>query len=460
MKKFAPGMKANTGTGPRFSLIDIGLKDSVAVMEGETAFWSIVPATQIPATLGDSELSRLHGDRAADLEREMDALRFQGSPSAVYFNATDRCNLNCRYCYLPEEMRRDGERMGLDDIMKALAVLKEHFTATLPAGARPQFVFHGSEPLLEKESIFAAIDAFGDYFRFGVQTNGVLLDRETVDFLTGRGVSIGISVDAHNAEVADTVRQTWNEKGAFDKALTALRLLAGYPALSVICTVTQANVGFLTEIVDFFFKENVTTAMLNPVRCTQRGGRDLKPDNAVLALEFTRALDRTFELFEATGRKMVIANFANVLAGIVGPTTRQLMCDISPCGGGRCFFAVSASGDLFPCSEFIGLSEFKGGNLFQDKVGDVLESPPFKRITGRRIESFEPCAGCAIRHFCGAPCPAEVFAATGELNAPSPYCEFYEEQVRYALRVIAARREAAYLWDDWDESTEEVFSLK
>jgi len=133
------------------------------------------------------------------------------------------------------------------------------------------------------------------------------------------------------------------------------------------------------------------------------------------------------------------------------------MCDISPCGGGRCFVAVSAHGDLFPCSEFIGFPEYRGGNLYEDDLNAVLESPPFKEITTRKVEDIAPCASCAIRHFCGAPCPAEVRVVSKTVKAPSPYCQFYEEQVRYAFRVLAQGREAAYLWDNWEQETEETF---
>jgi uncharacterized protein len=212
-------------------------------------------------------------------------------------------------------------------------------------------------------------------------------------------------------------------------------------------------------MVKFYHEHGIKVVMLNPVRCTLKGGQDLKPDNNEFAKIFCRALDRTFELFENSGKKLIVSNFANVLAGIVGPTGRRLMCDISPCGGGRCFFAVSATGDVFPCSEFIGFPEYKGGNLYQNDLDMVLKSAPFQDITTRKIEAIEPCGNCAIRHFCGAPCPAEVKSISGSLNSPSPYCEFYEEQVRYAFRVIAKGREEAYLWDGWQEETEETFKM-
>jgi len=31
------------------------------------------------------------------------------------------------------------------------------------------------------------------------------------------------------------------------------------------------------------------------------------------------------------------------------------------------------------------------------------------------------------------------------------FCEFYEEQVRYAFRLIADGRAGDFLWDDWDD---------
>jgi uncharacterized protein len=150
---------------------------------------------------------------------------------------------------------------------------------------------------------------------------------------------------------------------------------------------------------------------------------------------------------------MVIANFANVLVSIVAPTARRLMCDISPCGGGRCFFAVSAKGDLFPCSEFIGIPEFRGGNLFAGEIEEALRSPAFKKVTGRRAEAIEPCSRCAVRHFCGSPCPAEAHEMNGSMDRPGAFCELYEEQVRYALRLIADGKEEGYLWDGWDAET-------
>jgi uncharacterized protein len=149
-----------------------------------------------------------------------------------------------------------------------------------------------------------------------------------------------------------------------------------------------------------------------------------------------------------------VANFANILIAILAPTARRLMCDISPCGGGRSFFALATNGDLFPCSEFIGLPAFNGGNLFRQPVEEILGSPAFRLVAGRKVEDIAGCEICPIRHFCGSPCPAEAHEMNGGMEEKGAFCAFYEEQVRYALRLIADGRHGDFLWDGWDEAVE------
>jgi uncharacterized protein len=106
---------------------------------------------------------------------------------------------------------------------------------------------------------------------------------------------------------------------------------------------------------------------------------------------------------------------------------------------------------MFPCSEFIGLKKFKGGNIFKNNINKVLESQSFNLVTKRRIENIDSCSKCAIRHFCGSPCPAEAHEMNGSIETRGAFCELYIEQVHYALRLIADGKENAYLWNDWDK---------
>lgn len=457
VEKNIPDSFINTGNGPVFQPIDIGHEDYIALIAPDTAFWSLVRKEQLGDVISGDKLLTDYQQKVDDFSAEMDMLRFHLKPSAVYFNPTERCNLNCSYCYIPETMRKTGRHMTEDEVINALERLHNYFQETMQDGRLPQIIFHGAEPMLNRKAVFAAIELFADRFRFGVQTNATLLDDEAIAFLTSHEVSIGLSLDAPIAEIADLTRMTWGGRGVFDTVSQVMDKLQGYDAYNVICTINQENLLQLSDIVDFFHAKQVPACMLNVIRCTLSGAREIKPDDSEVIAHFFAALDRSYELYQQTGRKLIIVNFANILISILAPTARRLMCDISPCGGGRSFFALAANGDLYPCSEFIGLPAFNGGNLFEDSIENVLDSPAFQKVTQRKVENIDSCSNCAIRHFCGSPCPAEAYEMNGGMDQPGAYCAFYEAQVRYAFRLIADGKENAFLWDGWDEGTEMTF---
>lgn len=439
--------------------VDIGHPVYAAVTDPASAFWALVDKQRIAeATAEETPLMREWREKAGDFARELHDLRFKLTPSGVYLNPTERCNLDCTYCYLPSQQRSRGSHMPTEKLITALGTLRDYFRSVMPEGRLPRAIFHGAEPLMNRDAVFAAIEHFGDDFAFGIQTNGTLLDDRALDFLTARNISIGLSLDGPLAAITDATRQTWGGKSVHDKVLTAMEKLRGYGSWSVITTCTTENLPHLTHIVELFHAHEVPTCMLNTVRCTLPGARSVKPADEDLGTALFAALDRSHQLYRESGRKLVVANFANILIGILAPTARRLMCDISPCGGGRAFFALAADGGLYPCSEFIGLPAFRGGNLFEDKgIETALNSAAFGSVTGRDVDTFAPCNECSIRHFCGSPCPAEAHEMNGGMPQTGAFCEFYKAQVNYALRLIANGIADDYLWDGWDDGTETVF---
>ena len=47
----------------------------------------------------------------------------------------------------------------------------------------------------------------------------------------------------------------------------------------------------------------------------------------------------------------------------------------------------------------------------------------------------------------------------GGMRRTGAFCEHYEDQVRYALRLIADGKHEAYLWDNWDADTKTSFEM-
>ncbi|RJQ15041.1 MAG: peptide-modifying radical SAM enzyme CbpB [Nitrospiraceae bacterium] len=419
----------NNTRGISFSNIDTEWK---LALDPENVFWGLLPRNNGEFMLPD-DLIKLYNKEREHLDTEMKNFRFNEPLNCVYIDPTDRCNANCPYCYIPAKIRRHGTQMTWEQLDMTLSKIAEHFNGMKK---KPVIVFHAAEPLLAKDIIFEGIKKYHNKMLFGIQTNALLLEKKDAAFMMKYRVGVGISLDAATAAVNNRSRVSVKGEGNFKKAVQALDWFKGYEGLNVIATVTKYNVNKLSELVKFLHKKKVPCMLLNPVRLTQKRSWSLKPDDMVFAKNMMKAVETAMELSQKTKHQIVIGNFANVILAIIAPTARRMMCDISPCGGGRTFLTVTADGEMVPCGEFIGFKEFSGGNIFKTSIDTAMKSKPFKQIRERMVEKIEECDTCDFRHICGSPCPAEMHAR-GNMYQKAAFCEFYKEIIKQAFRMIA-----------------------
>ncbi|MDP1853922.1 MAG: peptide-modifying radical SAM enzyme CbpB [Candidatus Omnitrophota bacterium] len=435
------------------------------ILDSDNLFWSILPKPDNGSVNLSRNLLSLYDKFKDNLDKEMYDFRFGLDLSAIYIDPTDKCNANCPYCYVPPKIRKYGRSMTKDELEFILNKIYAYRSGDNGlASDRPEgnglvsfgqthsqshrkgshkklvIIFHASEPLLVKDIVFYAIEKFKDKFFFGLQTNALLLKQKDVDFLIKHRVGVGISLDSHDPKVNNRLRS-----GNFNQIVNALDWFDGYSGLNVITTITKYNVTHLEKIVKFLHAKKVSCVLLNPMRFTQKYALKLKPDEKIMAQQFLKAVDTAIELSRNSGRQIIVANFANIILAIVSPFARRLMCDISPCGGGRCFFTITAKGEMIPCGEFIGLKGFSGGNIFSAKRADniitqALNSKPFNKIRDRFVENVKECNICDFRNICGSPCPAELHSLD-KFRQKSVFCDFYKAITRHAFKLIAEGKE-------------------
>ncbi|MFH1996208.1 MAG: peptide-modifying radical SAM enzyme CbpB [Candidatus Omnitrophota bacterium] len=411
--------------------------NNTMIVDPENAFWAITENDIDEGAFIPQEVLTLYNDRKGLCDEEMYRFRFETGLTAVYIDPTDRCNANCSYCYIPAARRKQGRSMTQDELDAALTKIEKYFKAQKRT---PVIIFHAAEPLLVKDVLFRSIDRFKDRLYFGIQTNALLLTKEDVRFIKSRKVSIGISIDAPDKLTNDRLRRSFRGGGNFKKAVQALEWFEGYKGLNVIATMTKTNIEKLPALVRFLHTKKVRCVLINPMRLTRKEAIRVKPDEKKMAKYFIRAVDEAIRLSERSSRGIIIGNFTNVLLAIVAPTARRLMCDISPCGGGRTFFTITATGDMIPCGEFVSAKGMSGGNIHKDSIESALRSKAFTRVRNRYVEKIEECNVCAYRNICGAPCPAEL-NAMGDMYQKSVFCEFYKTVIRYAFKLIAEGKE-------------------
>ncbi|MEK6527860.1 MAG: peptide-modifying radical SAM enzyme CbpB [Nitrospirota bacterium] len=407
------------------------------LLDADNVFWGITKSNNNSDALISRELLSLYERVKGKCDREMEDFRFSTELTAIYIDPTDLCNADCPYCYVPVKTRKYGRSMTQEELDSILQKIAKYFAG------RPKkavIIFHASEPLLVKDIIFKAIERFKNNFYFGIQTNGLLLEDKEIKFIKDNNVGIGISLDASNAVLNNRLRFSATHGGNFKKVIRAIDSFNGYEGLNVITTITKLNVRNLPVLVRLLHKKKVPCVLINPVRLTQKNARFLKPDDKVMAKYFIEAVEEAVRYSKTSKHKIIIGNFANIILGIIAPTARRLMCDISPCGGGRCFLTITACGDMIPCGEFIGLREFRGGNIFKDSIDQAMASEPFKKMRSRIVEDIAECDLCTFRNICGAPCPAELHAF-GNMHKKAVFCEFYKEIINYAFKLIAEGKE-------------------
>ena len=414
------------------SIIDSAFTGKGFILDPDNVFWAAVRKGEDGKVIIPEKALSLYKKIKDGLDAQMADFRFSSNLTAIYIDPTDRCNADCPYCYVPAEMRRNGRSMSREELVSILQKAERYFKGQK---RKAVIIFHASEPLLVKDVIFGAIEAYGEVFKFGLQTNAILLKKEDVKFLRAHRVGVGISLDSHLPVANDRSRRSWRSGGNYRKAIEAIEMFDGYDGLNVISTITKFNAEDLPGMVAFLHSKRVPCVLMNPVRLTRKSSHAVKPDEKVMTRYFIRAVDEAIRLSRRSDRRIIVGNFANIILGIVAPTARRLMCDISPCGGGRCFFTVTASGEMIPCGEFIGLKGFSGGNIFKDTIEKAMGSRPFKAIRSRIAEKIDKCRECDLRNLCGAPCPAELHAH-GDMFKPSVFCEFYKAVIAHAFKLI------------------------
>lgn len=304
----------------------------------------------------------------------------------LFLEVTRRCNLACRYCGSGCDGRaRDGELA----VSEWVAILEQ-----IAADFDPRTIMvavTGGEPLLKEGVIdlFRALRRLG--FRYGMVTNGGLLDAPMAEALVDAGIgSISLSMDAPPA-LNDQLRG----RGSSQKVVEAIGHLrkAGYRGkLEIISTVTKPAVPYLDDMRRHVASLRVPLWRVAPVMPIGRAAEnpELIPDPVEVRtiLEFVREARR-----DAMVPKPEFSEegfLGNRFEGHVRPYLCQ-------CRAGITIAGIRATGRIGACPELD--ESFDQGDVRQDR---------FKTVWDERYDVFRDrswtkrgaCASCGHWDVC------------------------------------------------------------
>ena len=354
------------------------------------------------------------------------------SVKAICLNVAHTCNLSCEYCFA-----KGGKYHGPDAIMDIETAKKaiDFLIANSGNHYNLDVDFFGGEPLMNwdvvKETVSYARsleEKYNKHFNFTLTTNGMLLDDEKNEYLNDNMKNVVLSLDGRK-EIHDEFRKTIGGKGSFDTVVPKFQEFVksrGDKEYYMRGTFTANNLDFTNDIktyLDLGFKRT----SLEPVVGNTDSPYALKEEDLPLLFDqYEKLADMMIETID-NNDEFIFYHYMIDLEN--GPCAHKRL---SGCGSGTEYMAVTPTGELYPCHQFVGNEDFILGNLDQGiKRNDLVNE--FKTCN---CYSKEECKTCWANMYCSGGCAANNYNANGDINKIHEYsCKLFRKRIEMAIAI-------------------------
>lgn len=339
-----------------------------------------------------------------------------------------RCNMACSYCYVYEHADQswvDQPRYLSRDLVDKLAVRLQEFKTDSGADCF-LVVLHGGEPLLygrERTRYFVETirEALPDVeLRFGMQSNGLLVDEPWVELFQELGIRVGLSLDGLE-ESHDRYRRDKADQPTFSRTLAAFNLLhrptagesvfGGFLSVLDIERSPRDTLDFFDELgtpyLDFLLPNiNHDTVRLHPHRIT----------------DYRRWLIDAFDIWFDEKPNLVIRQFHLILKLLLGG--RRGMDTLGVDGSGVVVIECDGSYHVLDAlkTSFDGATA-TGLTIVDSPVAALLSNEIFSYLRDKTLLSAGQCATCSNFEICGGGYLPHRYSRRDQFARESVYCD-------------------------------------
>lgn len=320
---------------------------------------------------------------------------------------TTSCNLRCRYCYLNYGNYDKEEKIQNIDVDKAKIAI-DMLLSDFPEGIG--FIqFFGGEPLVAFGEMREIYNYIKQVFternlnlpKFGMVTNGLLLNNQIIDFLNQNKFSVTISVDG-DMEIHNKVRIKTDHSDSFKHIKEKMQAFSENVSFPLFYEMTLNREHIL------LYSEGKIKDWLNAIKAL--GFKS----GIVGVVEFSRDQTLDFRLedrsvLEKIYRELVDYFFMELqkedpqfynldVCKLVWMLLRKDLSDVS-CAAGIYQFTLSAEGNFYPCPKFADCNT-KVGSV----TGQKIETEGMRTLI--KEDEKEQCRNCWLHYLCKSYCYA------------------------------------------------------
>ncbi len=384
------------------------------------------------------EIIELYNDKIlfSDDDYEKYAKYSVASPvKAMCLNIAHDCQLRCKYCFASTgDFGKGRKLMSFETGKHAIDFLLEN------SGDRPnlELDFFGGEPLMNFKVVKQIVEyarshevEYNKKFRFTITTNGLLLDDEKIDFINREMSNVVLSIDGRKS-VNDYFRVLPNGMGCYDMILPKYKKLVdgrGDKEYYVRGTFTNKNLDFSNDVFALY-EAGFDQISIEPVvgegdeyALTEKELPAVFKEYEILA---KRILDN-----EKNGKKF---NFFHFMLDLdQGPCAIKRL---RGCGCGNDYVAITPDGDIFPCHQFVGIDEYKMGNIDEGTFNQEMKAD----FASCHVYSKPECRKCWAKFYCSGGCNANNYQYMGDVrSAHKISCELEKKRLECAIMMKAVR---------------------
>ncbi len=403
-----------------------------------TAKYPEITPEDVAECLSDIEELRAAGKLFTEDEYRDRAFDFKArntTVKALCLHVAHTCNLNCEYCFAAQGKFHGEEALMSFEVGRAAL---DFLVANSGRHVNLEVDFFGGEPLMNFDVVKRLVayarsiekDA-GKNFRFTLTTNGMGINDDVIEFTNRECHNVVLSLDGRR-EIHDASRSDWRGVGSYDRIVPKFKKLIearGNQGYYMRGTFTHRNPDFTKDV--FHMADlGFTELSMEPVVSPPGTPWALTEEDLPVILEQYEILAKDMLRREAEGHPITFYHYMIDLNH--GPCIYKR---IAGCGSGTEYFAVTPTGDLYPCHQFVGDEKFKMGNVFEGITNTALRDE-FKLCN---VYARPECADCWAKLYCSGGCAANACHATGSIRGVYEYgCKLFKKRIECAIMMKAA----------------------